>query len=107
MKTSSAVTAGDAALLLLHHHRLARREDALLVAVALRLTQILDHRKTHGLRRPEPEGARVADVERDDLVSLALELERAAGEAPADLVTDVPARLRSGECRGRFSYGRE
>src|SRR5207248_7708759 len=80
---------GDAARLLLHDHRLARGEDALLMAVALGVGEPLDHGEPHGLGRAQPEGPGVADVERDDLVALALELVGAPGEASADLVTHV------------------
>ena len=81
--------ARDAARLLLHHHGFARREDALLVAVALRRRHVLDHREAHGLRRAEAEGSGIADVQRHDLVALALELLGATGETSADLVLDV------------------
>ena len=43
------------------------------------------HRPGH----PEPEGARVADVELHDLVPLALELLGAAGKGATNLVADV------------------
>ena len=95
MKTSSARDAAHAAFLLLHDHGFARREDALLVAVALGGAQVLDHREAHRLRRAEAEGARIADVERDDLVAQPLQLVGAAGQAAADLVADV------GEARAR------
>jgi hypothetical protein len=81
--------AGDAAHLLLHDHGLARREDALLVAVTFGHRHVLDHRQPHGLRRAKAEGARIADVERHDLVTLAFELLCATGETPAYLVLDV------------------
>src|SRR6185312_418865 len=80
---------GDTPPLLLHHHRLAGREDALLVAIALGLRKILDHRETHGLRRAKAERLRVADVEGDDLVPLPLELVRAPRQATTNLITDV------------------
>ena len=81
--------AADAPLLLLHHHGLACREDALLVAVAFGRTQVLDHRQPHGLGRAEAEGARVADIERDDVVTHPLHFLGATGELAADLVADV------------------
>src|SRR5262249_31161679 len=65
---------GDAALLLLHHYRFTRREDALLMAVTFRLGQVLDHRQAHRFGGAEAEGFRVADVQGDDFVALALEL---------------------------------
>src|SRR6185437_17097841 len=85
--------AGDAPRLLLHDHRFPRREDALLMAIALGLGEVLDHRQAHGLRCPEPERLRVADVEGDDLIALPLELVGAAREAATDLVTDVAQTL--------------
>ena len=102
MNTSSAVTPRDAARLLLHDHRLARREDALLVAVAFRLGQVLDHRQAHGLGRAQAEGARVADVQRDDLVALALELVGAPCQASADLVAHVLQALARAD--GRLAH---
>src|SRR4029077_124444 len=81
--------AGDAPGLLLHDDRFARREDALLVAVPFCLRQVLDHGESHGLRRTQAKGPGVADVERDDLVALALELVGTPGEAPTDLVTHM------------------
>ena len=89
MKTSSAAHAGDAARLLLHDHRFASREDALLVAVAFGIGEILDHGQAHGLRGAEAEGAGIADVQRDDLVAHALELVRPPGQPATDLVADV------------------
>src|SRR5262249_29531780 len=83
----------DAALVLLHHHRLACREYAFLVAVALSLGEVLDHGEPHALGGAEPEGARITDVEGEDLVALALEFVRAPREPAADLVTHVPEAL--------------
>jgi electron transfer flavoprotein beta subunit len=79
----------DAALLLLQHDRFARGEDALRVAVALRLRHVLDHRQAQDLRGAEAERARIADVQGDDLVALTLQLQRAAGERATDLVAHV------------------
>ena len=84
---------GHAARLLLHDHGFARREDALLVAVALAFGQVLDHRQPHGLGRAKTEQPRIADVQRDDLVALPLQLVRAARKPPADLVADVLERI--------------
>ena len=105
--------AGDAARLRVHDHRLARREDALLVAVALGLREVLDHRQAHGLGRPEAERGRVADVQLDDLVALALELlgaprqrlrgsrsGRGPGAVPA---TDAASWSRAESCLGYAS----
>src|SRR5690606_15782195 len=94
-----------AARLLLHHDRLARGEDAFLVAVRLGRAQVLDHREAHRLRSAEAEQARIADVERDDLVALPLELVRAAGEPAANLVADV-SELAAGFDRRAVWQGR-
>src|SRR5690606_29700398 len=86
-----------APLLLLHHDGFPGRENALLIAVAFGRGEVLDHREAHRLRCAEAESAGVADIERDDLVALALELERTAGEPTANLVADafeVRARLQ-------------
>jgi hypothetical protein len=80
---------GDASRLLLHDDGFARRENALLVAVALRNRHILDHGKAHGFGRTETESPGVADVERHDFVALALELLGAPGETSTNLVLDV------------------
>ena len=98
--------AADAALLLLHHDGFARRENALLVAIAFGGAQVLDHRQPHRLGRAEAEGPGIADVQRDDVVAHALHFQGATGELAADLVTDVgEARARadgsSGHGRGR------
>jgi electron transfer flavoprotein beta subunit len=79
----------DPALLLLQHDGLTRGEDALGVAVAFRLRHVLDHRQAQDLRRAEAERAGIADVQGNDLVALALQLERAAGERSTDLVAHV------------------
>ena len=81
--------AGDTARLLLHHHCLAGGEDAFLVAISFALREVLDHGEPHRLRRAEPEQCGVADVERDDLVTLAGEFLSATGEFAADLIANI------------------
>ncbi len=85
--------AGDAARLLLHHDGFAGREDALLMAVALGLGEVLDHRQAHGLGGPKAEGLGIADVQHGDFIALPLELMGAAGEPSADLIADVAKTL--------------
>ena len=99
MNTSSAVTPGMPRVLRVHDHGFARREDALLVAVALGLREVLEQRQAHRLGRAKAEGGGVADVELDDLVALALELLRAPRQRAADLVADV-RQVAGGEHRG-------
>ena len=96
--------AGDAARLLLHDHGFARREDALLMAVAFGHRHVLDHGEAHGLRRAEAEGAGIADVQRHDLVALALELLGATSEPATDLVLDV-AQAFAGADLGFLGHG--
>ena len=48
---------------------------------------IIARRMVSGVRKPKAPG--IADVQRHDLVALALELLRAAGEPATDLVLDV------------------
>src|SRR4029077_18661970 len=84
--------AANATRLLLHHDGFACREYALLVAVALRIGEGFDHCQSHGFGRAKPEQARVPIVQRDDLVALALELMRPAGETSSDLVTNALER---------------
>ena len=59
------------------------------MAVALGHGHVLDHGETHGLRRTEAEGTRVADVQRNDFVALTLELLGSTGQASSNLVFDV------------------
>src|SRR6202042_2440698 len=79
----------DAALLLLHDDGFAGGEYALLMHVAFAHAQILDHRETHGLGRTKSKGVGIADVERHDVVSQPLHVERTARELAADLVANV------------------
>src|SRR5262249_32280671 len=81
------------ARLLLHHNGFTGGENTLLVAVPFGVRQVLDHGEPHRLRRAEPEGARIADVQRDDLVAHPLHFMGAPGQAPADLVAHVAKAL--------------
>src|SRR5439155_17260288 len=91
--------AGDAPGLLLHDDRFARGKDALLVAIPFGLRQVLDHGESHGLRGTKAEGPGVADVERDDLVALALELVGAPREAPTDLIAHMLEAVAGADSR--------
>ncbi len=73
--------AAHAALLLLHDDGFARRENALLMHVALAVAQVLDHGQAHGFRGAEAEGVGIADIERDDVVAQALQRQRRAAPA--------------------------
>ena len=68
--------------------RFARGRQALLVRVGIGVGDVVGDRALQVLRRAETEGARVADVELDQLAALGLQLAGAAGEFAADLVTD-------------------
>jgi hypothetical protein len=87
------IAAAHAAVLLLQQDGLARGIHALLVRIALCLRQVLHQRQAQDLRRAEAIGARVADVQRDDLVALPFQLQRAARERAADLVAHMLERL--------------
>ncbi len=81
--------ATDAPVLLLQQNRLARRIDTLLVGISFCLRQILHQRQAQDLRRTETIGTGIADVQRDDLVTLSFQLDGTARERTANLVTDV------------------
>ena len=59
------------------------------MAVAFRLPEVLEQRQAQRFRRPETERRRVADVQLDDLVALALELLGVPRNRTANLVADV------------------
>ena len=76
------------ARLVVVHHRGAGGVDALGVAVALRLRQVVDHVGEDRLGRLEAEGCGVADVELEDPVPLRLEAVCLEQDRPPDVVAD-------------------
>ena len=87
--------------LLLHDHRFACRKNSLLITVRVRLPEVFDHRQAHGLRCPEPERSRVADVQFDDLIASLLQFAGAPGEGTADFVLYALETGTGGDA-GRF-----
>ena len=86
----------QAVRLVVVRHRGAGGVDALGVAVALRLGQVVDHVGEDRLGRLEAERRRVADVELEDPVPLGLEPLGLDQDRPADVVADVAAASGSG-----------
>jgi hypothetical protein len=79
----------DAAGLVILRHRGPGREDPAGIAVALGVGQIPDHVDEDGIRRLEPEGRRIADVQLQDPVALGLHAVRMLKQRTADIVKDV------------------
>jgi hypothetical protein len=73
--------------------RFARRRQALLVGVGVGFGDVVGDGALQMLRRAESEGARVADVQLDQLPALAFQFAGAAGEFAADLVADFGQAL--------------
>ena len=88
MKTSSTLGLAEAVRLVVVHHRGARGVDALRVAVALRVGQVVDHVGEDRLGCLEAEGCGVADVELQDPVPLCLEALCLDQDRSADVVAD-------------------
>ena len=59
------------------------------MAVGLALAEVFDHGQAHGLRGAVAEQAGIADVERDDLVTLALQFVGPVGQLAANFVADA------------------
>ena len=81
--------ADDATRLRVHDDGLACREDPLLMAVAFGLREVLEQREAQRLRRAEAKRGRVADVQLDDIIALALEFLSTPRDRAADLVAHV------------------
>ena len=89
MKTSSTWTSRQAALLVVVRDRGAGGVDALGVAVALGLGQVVDHVGEDRLGRLEAERRGVADVELQDPVALGLQPLGLDQDRPAHVVAHV------------------
>ena len=74
---------------MLHHNGFAGRENTLLMAIGLTLPQVFDHGQAHRFGSPVTKQARIADIQRDDLVTLALQFHRPVSQFTADFVADA------------------
>ena len=83
------VHAGDAEPLALLHHRLARRKDALGVAVALGVGQIVDDVPKNLARRFKPERRRIAKMQFQDSIAFFLQPMRFFCHRAAQLVANI------------------
>ena len=89
MKTSSTVDVAQAAALVELRDRRTRRVDALAVAVALRVRQVVHDVGDDRLGRVEPERRGVADVQLEDVVALGLQPLSLEQDRTPDVVADV------------------
>ena len=84
----------DLFLLRVMHHRLTRRKDPLRIGVARRVGQVADHIELDFLRRIEAKGAKIADIELDDLVPFIFHALGLLKDRSADVITDVGQLVR-------------
>ena len=71
------------------HDGLARREQALGMAVTLRLAQVVDDIANDLVRRVKAKGARVADIQLDDFMALVLQPVGMIEHRAADVIADA------------------
>ena len=83
------VHASNAEPLALLHHRLARREDALGIAVALGVGQIVDDVPKNLARRFKPERRRIAEMQFQDSIAFFLQPMRFFRHRAAQLVANI------------------